>query len=250
MVSSPSTACSSWFFGMTRVDMKERVGNFSTSRKSALFKCASRCASRVFTDAASMLTSTFDLVTSPSWRSSVPESPENWPFTFEIIMCLTLNSATECAGSMAQVVTAFCGAGAVDMVSAPCAAFGLDACPRYSLQRLVQKNNLGFATGSAEQFTKSLEPLTPQVPQLLAVPVLDRLVKSVQHAQSFRRNPRQDHAPVFDVTPSRNQDPLLQSIKQSRDVGIPSDHAFPDFAARQTFQCAAQDAQHVVLRRR
>src|ERR1700736_1597902 len=126
-----------------RVDLKERVGNFSTSKKSALFKCASRCASRVFTDAASIVTSTFDLVTSPSWRSSVPETPENWPFTFEIIMCLTLNSATECAGSMAQVLTAVCGAVAVvavDMGSAPFASFGLDALPRYSLQRLIQEN--------------------------------------------------------------------------------------------------------------
>src|SRR5580700_3578758 len=252
MVNSPSTASSSWFLGITRVDLNKRVGNFSTSKKSPLFKCASRCASRVFTDAASMVTSTFDLVTSPSWRSSVPERPENWPFTFEIIMCLTLNSATECAGSMAQVVTAFCGsvAGvAVVMVSAPFASFGLDACQRYSLQRIVQKK-LEFAPGGAEQFTKSLESLTPQVTQLLPVPFLDRLVKSVQHFQSFRRNPGEDHAPIFDVAPSRNQAPLLQSIKQSRDVGIPSDHALPDFAARQTFQCTTQDAQHVVLRRR
>src|ERR1700756_4509038 len=121
---------------MMRVDLNERVGNFSTSKKSALFKCASRCASRVFTDAASMVTSTFDLVTSPSWRSSVPEMPENWPFTFEIIMCLTLNSATECAGSMAQVLTEVCAAVAVVMVLAPFASFHLDALPRYSLQRL------------------------------------------------------------------------------------------------------------------
>src|SRR5580704_15799334 len=248
MVSSPSTACSSWFFGMTRVDMKERVGNFSTSRKSALFKCASRCASRVFTDAASMVTSTFDLVTSPSWRSSVPERPENWPFTFEIIMCLTLNSATECAGSMAQVVTAFCGAVAVDMVLAPFASFGLDALSRYSLQRIVQ--NLGLAARCAEQFTKSLEPLTPQVTQLLPVPFLDWRVKPVQHLQSFHRNPGQDHAPVFGVAPSHNEAPLLQSIQQSRDVRIPSDHALPDFAARQTFRRPTQDTQHVVLRRR
>src|SRR4029077_19585290 len=132
---------------------------------------------------------------------SVPERPENWPFTFEIIMCLTLNSATEGAGSMAQGVTSFCCAVAVvpvvavDIVLAPFASFGLDALPRYSLQRIVEKK-LGFAAGSAEQFRKSLEPLTPQVTQLLPVPFLDRLVKSVQHFQSFRRNPGQDQAPV------------------------------------------------------
>src|SRR4029077_4711585 len=220
MVNSPSTACSSWFLGITRVDLNKRVGNFSTSKKSALFKCASRCASRVFTDAASMVTSTFDLVTSPSWRSSVPETPGNWPFTFEIIMCLTLNSATECAGSMAQVLTAVCcvvAGVAVVMVSAPFASFGLDAMPRYSLQRIIQKK-LGFAAGGAEQFTKSLEPLTPQVAELLPVPFLHRPVKPVQHLQSFRRNPGQDHAPVFGVAPSRNQAALVQSIQQPGDV--------------------------------
>src|SRR5580693_4484746 len=212
MVNSPSTACSSWFLGITRVDLNKRVGNFSTSKKSALFKCESRCASRVFTDAASMVTSTFDLVTSPSWRSSVPETPENWPFTFEIIMCLTLNSATECAGSMAQVLTAVCGAVAVDMVLAPFASYELDALSRYSLQQIVQKK-LGFAAGDAEQFTKSLEPLTPQVAELLPVRFLHGPVKPVQHLESLRRNPGQDHAPVLGVAPSRNETPLLQSIQ-------------------------------------
>jgi hypothetical protein len=51
-----------------------------------------------------------------------------------------LNSATECAGSMAQVLTAVCGAVAVVavvMILAPFASFGLDALPRYSLQRIV-----------------------------------------------------------------------------------------------------------------
>jgi hypothetical protein len=52
------------------------------------------------------------------------------------------------------------------MVSAPFASFGLDALPRYSLQRIVQETNLGFVAGDAEQFTKSLEPLTPQVAEL------------------------------------------------------------------------------------
>jgi hypothetical protein len=37
---------------------------------------------------------------------------------------------------MAQVLTAVCGAVAVDMVVAPFASFGLDALPRYSLQRI------------------------------------------------------------------------------------------------------------------
>jgi len=64
------------------------------------------------------------------------------------------------------------------MVLAPFASFGLDALLRYSLQRIVQKK-LELAAGGAEQFTKNLEPFTPQVAELLPVPLLHRLVKPV-----------------------------------------------------------------------
>ena len=66
------------------------------------------------------------------WR--VPERPLKLPFTLEIIMCLTLNSAVEWAGSSFQVVTV---AGVVVVV-----AMGwllspvLDARRRYSLQQV------------------------------------------------------------------------------------------------------------------
>jgi hypothetical protein len=43
---------------------------------------------------------------------------------------------------------------------------------------------------------------------LLPVPFLHRPVKPVQHLQSFRRNPGQNHAPVFGVAPSHNEAPL------------------------------------------
>src|SRR5208283_841194 len=77
---------------------------------------------------------------------STPERPEKLPFTFEIIMCLTLNSAAEWAGSMFQVVVT--GA-AVAVVMAECLLFicldaqrasrffiSLDAEGRYSLQQV------------------------------------------------------------------------------------------------------------------
>src|SRR5260370_7640236 len=114
-----------------------------------------------------MVTADFDLVTPPSWRSSVPETPENWPFTFEIIMCLTLNSATERAGSMAQALAAVCGAVAVvavDMESAPFASFGLDALPRYSLQRILQETNLGLPPGDPAQLQNTPHPPPPPAP--------------------------------------------------------------------------------------
>ena len=78
-----------------RVDLKDSVGNFSTSKKSALFRCASRWASRVLIEAASIEASTRDLVRSDSSRVRTPVTLVNCPFTLEIIMCLTLNSATE-----------------------------------------------------------------------------------------------------------------------------------------------------------
>src|SRR5713101_241464 len=56
MVRSPSTASSPSRTRPMRVDLKDSVGNFSTSKKSALFRCASRWASRVSIEAASIET--------------------------------------------------------------------------------------------------------------------------------------------------------------------------------------------------
>ncbi len=91
----PSTESSSTFTFETRVDLKVKTGNFSTSRKSALFRCASRCGSRVLIELASIEASIFDLVMSALFSSNLPVTAVNSPFTFEIIMCLTLNWAVE-----------------------------------------------------------------------------------------------------------------------------------------------------------
>src|SRR5207237_6923810 len=50
---------------------------------------------------------------SDSSRVRTPVTLANCPFTLEIIMCLTLNSATEWAGSMFHVVVAVCGIASV-----------------------------------------------------------------------------------------------------------------------------------------
>ena len=54
---------------------------------------------------------------SASFSSSAPLIRVNCPFTLEIIMCFTLNSATEWTGSMFQVVLAVCGIAGAFMVS-------------------------------------------------------------------------------------------------------------------------------------
>ncbi len=88
----------------TFVDLKFMVGYFSTSKKSTLFRCASRCGSPVFKVGTSTDASTLERVESTVCSFRVPLSPLKLPFTFEIIMCFTLNSALECAGSSFQVM--------------------------------------------------------------------------------------------------------------------------------------------------
>src|SRR5882762_7988873 len=122
MVRSPSTASSPSRTRLMRVDFKDIVGNFSTSKKSALFRCASRWASRVSIEAASINASTREFIRSDSSRINTPVTLANCPFTLEIIMCLTLNSATEWTGSRFQVLVAafgaaVCGVGDVLMVT-------------------------------------------------------------------------------------------------------------------------------------
>src|SRR5690348_1855098 len=104
IVSSPATDSSPPPSFETFVERNDRVGNLSTSKKSALFKCASRCGSRVLIVDASISACTRELAMFCSSNSSEPFTAVNSPFTFEIIMCLTLNWALEWTGSMFQVV--------------------------------------------------------------------------------------------------------------------------------------------------
>src|SRR5579864_6582327 len=149
MVRLPVTAYSPSPLRVTRVDLKERVGNFSTSKKSALFRCASRWSSRVWTEAASIEASIWDLDTSISSRVITPVTFVNCPLTLEIIMCLTLNSATVWTGSMFQVVVAVCGVAGVLMAGIPFKEF--DSLGRYSLQQIIAQKSDGPAAAGGQQ---------------------------------------------------------------------------------------------------
>jgi len=94
----PGAACS------TFLDLKLIVGYFATSKKSALFRCALRCGSRVSKVDASIVTSTVDLVMSLSSQLTMPVTPWNSPRTVEIIRCLTANCAEACCGSICHEV--------------------------------------------------------------------------------------------------------------------------------------------------
>src|SRR5438270_11916970 len=142
MVSSPLTASSPSDLLVIAVDSKLRLGNFSTSRKSALLRCASRCPSPVWIEAASIEALTVDAVMSCSSKFKVPVSLVNCPFRFEIIMCLTLNSATEWAGSRFQVLTAVCGTASVLIFILLLGNDRLDALSRYSFQQIYKPKKL------------------------------------------------------------------------------------------------------------
>src|SRR5882762_5661295 len=90
MVRSPVSLYLPGSTATMRLERKVIVGYLSTSKKSALRKCASRLATWVLTVVASRLTTPVTLL--------------NSPLTFEIIMWRTENCAKEWAGSICQSV--------------------------------------------------------------------------------------------------------------------------------------------------
>ena len=62
------------------------------------------------------------------------------PFTFEIIMCLTLNSAAEWAGSMFQVVVAGVAVAADVVVCVVVGIFGFAPFPRWMREETIRCN--------------------------------------------------------------------------------------------------------------
>src|SRR5712692_10583526 len=79
---------------------------------------------------------------------------------------------------------------------------------------------------------------------------LYRPIEPGQECEPLWRNPRQHHAPVLGSPAARDQTALVQTVEQPSDVGIPCNHAVTDFAASESFGRAAQDPEHVILRRR
>src|SRR5260370_8392271 len=86
----PGAACSTFF------DLKVIAGYLATSKKSGLLRCAFRCGSRVSTLAASIGTSTLEVVMSLSSQFPVPVTPWNSPRAVEILKCFPDNCWAEC----------------------------------------------------------------------------------------------------------------------------------------------------------
>ena len=86
-----------------RVLRKRSSGNFSTSKKSAERRCASRCGVPVSMLEASMVASTDDRVRSPSSSAIAPVYLAKRPRTFETTMWRIEKLMPEWAASMFQL---------------------------------------------------------------------------------------------------------------------------------------------------
>src|SRR5579872_6106681 len=114
-------------------------------------------------EVASSVASTRELVMSASSRASKPFATANCPFTLEIIMCFTLNSATEWAGSMFQVVVVCGVASALIRISFSDYLIRLhDIC----CNKYLRKKLLDLTACSLQQFRKLTQALLAQMSQL------------------------------------------------------------------------------------
>src|ERR1019366_9250483 len=153
------------------------AGNFSTSRKSALFRCASRCSSRVWMVVASMLASTREFSGAPASNTTVPVTLENSPRTLDTIRCRTLNPAVEWTGSIVYLTACLM-----------CCSSLLHPCPNFLEQRY--------------QF-----PQFPclHVPHILPVHGLNGAIQLVHQLQPRPGQPVRSPPPVLPVPVPRHQ---------------------------------------------
>jgi len=103
MVKSPVTFSMPGATCSTLVDLNVSVGYLAVSKKWSLRKSLSRSATLVSTEAASMVTSTDDLLMSLSSICTVPLTFVNAPRTVEIARWRTANCAAEWFGSICHV---------------------------------------------------------------------------------------------------------------------------------------------------
>ncbi len=122
--SSPCSLYSSALTTSARELRKMIFGWFSTSRKSPLFRCPSRCSLLVRTLAASISTSAEDFVGS-AWSILItPEKTLKPPRTVATIACRAAKPSRVCAGSRSQVPVRSTVVGA-DIVASERSAAGL-----------------------------------------------------------------------------------------------------------------------------
>src|SRR5580692_11279229 len=118
-------------------------------------------------------------------------------------------------------------------------------CNKYTIKKLTH-----CGARNPQQISKFPKPFPAQVAQLLAVGLLDRFIQLAQNLESVRLDLRHNHPTVLCFPPARDQTTFFQPVQQSGDVGVSRNHAARYLAAGQAVRRPAQDAEHVVLRRR
>jgi len=96
-----------------------------------------------------------------------------------------------------------------------------------------------------------LEACIPQMAKLATVGVGNRTVEGLQEREPSRHDARSDHPPILRRSHARNQPTTLQPVKEPGHIRVVRDEALPDVTAGEAVRFrAAEDAEHVVLRRR
>src|SRR5258708_26844401 len=109
---------------------------------------------------------------------------------------------------MFQVVVAVCGIASVLIVVV------LSPCFRCVKTIIVAtdvfaKKSTHFGTGSLQQFGECTKAFPSQVPQLLAMAFLHRLIEPSQQLEPLRRDSRHYHSPVLGFAAASDQTPLF-----------------------------------------
>jgi hypothetical protein len=123
----------------------------------------------------------------------------------------------------------------------------LDTGGKYSLQQISSDGSFRRRAAGAQQRFQLPYFRRSEVAQLFAVDLTYRAVEPGEQRQSPGRNANEDPAAVRVLPEPRNQASFLEAIEQPRNIGIAGNHALRDLTAQQTFGCAAQDAEDVVL---
>src|SRR5713226_5977947 len=105
----------------------------------------------------------------------------------------------------------------------------------------ARKNLVHIGARGRKQFGERPELVPAEVPQLLAMDVLDWFIQASQKLESLWGNPSDNCATVFVVPRPRDQAPFLHTVEQAGHIGIPSNHAAGNFTAREAFRRSAQN---------
>ncbi len=122
--------------------------------------------------------------------------------------------------------------------------------PKFVITTVRAKKLGPVAPQFLEQLVERLQPRTSEVACRRSVGLLHGAVEFREQTEPHVRDPRDDEAPVGLRALARDEPPLLEAVKQARDVGFARHHPPADLpAGKPLFAGAAQDPQGVVLRR-